>query len=88
MIFPVEGLCDIEPLPIETFRFAESATFVLNRADIDQVVCYMGMTLTEKFAIHDQHSLVQGFRNVVVARIEMTIRQLRKRGRQVSARDV
>src|SRR6266852_5397115 len=57
MILAVEGLSDIKTLPVETLGFAEAASFILDGAEINQIVRYMGMTLAVKLAVHGEDSL-------------------------------
>ena len=80
MVFAVEGLGDIKALPVVALGFAEAASFILDGAEINQIVRHVRMTLAVKFAVHGKDFLVQGFRNVIVPGIKMAIRQFRQGG--------
>src|ERR1700704_1557288 len=85
MVFAVEGLDDIKTLPVEALGFAKAASFILDCAEVDQIVGNMRMMLAVKFAVHAEDPLVQGFRDIKVPRIKMRIRQLGEAFRQVRA---
>jgi len=62
MILPIEGLRDIQRLTIKRFGPGITAEIILDCAEIDQIIGYVGMALTVELAVHRQDALVERLR--------------------------